>query len=549
MPVLMPLNCRIHFKTAFDFVANEGEDPMNVIRLTVYNWVKKHKAIGEDTQYQLYQTWFMKGDSEQHNINKAFIRTASNYGRYSKDAPEHWVMEFIHEDDRFSERIWSVNVGLARLDENRARFSCIVRYAIKENYIGSIPELPIPTVPKFVSNIIDSGSGKCFREISHIHRDPVIITLETVDNFLESLQDGNRYLPFVIIPLGADAADDLSPIKMQRHIAGNANVFSLDNDAIQRFNYIMPYKLRLRRDMVRIYFNIRENDDGRRHRFFLLENNEPTSLIKEYIITALARNARNFKLNELYEIKQIIFLRDQWRIEQLKSSIDNKDKDEMIALYSREIENLQKRFSDAEELLKLYEEENQTLTEKNRTNSWKLTDYKNRLDENSMLRKQLEATSKKFSLPENINSCLCLAEEFYSSRIVVHDNAKKSAKDFAKKAENDIIRECWEILSAIAFDLYDLKFVEQNTNLRDVFSQKTGISFSMTESSTTKKEAAIVKTRKLMYHGKVVEFFPHFRCRADSNFRIHIAFLDDEQKILICHCGEHLTNAMTRHLK
>ena len=109
--------------------------------------------------------------------------------------------------------------------------------------------------------------------------------------------------------------------------------------------------------------------------------------------------------------------------------------------------------------------------------------------------------------------------------------------------------ECWNIISSIAFEMYALKFDECNINIRDEFVRRTGISFSMTESSTSKKDSSIVKTRIIEYNGKQVEFYPHFRSKVNGHFRIHIAFLDDEKKILICHCGEHLTNAMTRHLK
>lgn len=440
MPLFMPLNCRIHFKTAFDFVANDDNDPMKIIRSIIYKWVKNHNAVGADDGYELYQTWFMKGDSEQHNINKAFIRTAANYGRYSKDSPEHWVMEFIHEDNSFSYRLWSVNVGLARIDEKQARFSCIVKYAIKENYIGNIPELPVSTVPKFIRSILDSPSGKCCRDISPIYGDYTEITIKTIDDFLTNIQNKNRHLPFVIIPIENDAEDELSPKKIQRHIVGNANVFVLAPDAFNRFNEIMPYKLRLRKDMIRVYFNIRENDDGYRHRFFLLEDGEiPRTQIKENIITALARNVHNFKPNELSEIKQIMFFRNQFRIEQLKNSTTENDKDEMIALCLKEIEYLEKENSENKELLQVYDEENQSLKERDRLNQWKLSVYQQSESENKKLREQLEAVSKKFSLPENIFSCLSLAEELYPSRIVVHDNAKKSAKNFAKKMKMPLL--------------------------------------------------------------------------------------------------------------
>ena len=550
MLLLMPINCRIHFKTAFDFISNSDEDPMITIRGIIYQWAKNHKAVGKDTKYQLYPTWFMRGDSEQHNINKAFIRTASNYGKYTKDSPEHWVMEFIHEDDSFPQRIWSVNVGIARIDEYKVRFSCIVKYAIRENYIGYIPELPVPTVPKFIKNILSSNNGKCYRDNIKIEKYPTTITNDNIDIFLKELCDKSRHLPFIVISLDKDYLQEFSPANIQNKIIGNANIFILEDIYTCQFNKIIPYNLRFRKNMVRIYFNIKDNDDGYRHRFYYLDRHEePNSLIEEYIITALARNAHNFKPKELSEIKQIIFLRDQYRIDFLKANIDKNNYEELIGLYSKELENIQNRLSENEELLQLYEEENQKLNDTVRSYTWKLADYKDKLNENSLLRNQISRLSKKFFLPTDICSCLHLAQHLYATRIIVHQNAIKSANNFELKSSKNIIEECWNILSAIAFDLYKLKFEDCSTNLQEAFSNKTGISFSMTESSASKKDSYIAKLRTLEYKGKNISFYPHFRSKQNSRFRIHIAFLDDEKKLLICHCGEHLDNAMTRHLK
>lgn len=550
MPLLMPLNSRVHFKTAFAFVANDGQDPMIVLRKNVYSWVKKHPATGKDERYQLFPTWFMKGDADQHVINKSYIRTASNYGKYSKDSPEHWVMEFIHEDSEFSQRLWSVNVGLARLSEQKVRFSCVVKYGIRENYIGEIPIVPIPTVPRFIKNILKTKLGICCRENTFINTDYSIITKYEVDEFIEKLNDKKRYLPFIVISLDDDNQTLVSPQVLQSQLLGNANVFLLDNEALFRFNEVMPYELRCHKNMVRIFFYFRENDDGVRHRFYLLDRYEGSyDSVENQIVTALSRNAHNFRLSELCDINQVIFLRNKHRIEQLKKNIDENDYEGLANLYMKEVDDLQARLLESEKVIQMYEEENQILSEKERMNTWKLSDYKRKLNEIRQLRNQVNVVLRRFSLPEDLCSCLELAGKLYSDRIEIHENALKSAKSFEQKNVTNLVYECWNIISSIAFEMYALKFDECNINIRDEFVRRTGISFSMTESSTSKKDSSIVKTRIIEYNGKQVEFYPHFRSKVNGHFRIHIAFLDDEKKILICHCGEHLTNAMTRHLK
>jgi uncharacterized phage infection (PIP) family protein YhgE len=151
--------------------------------------------------------------------------------------------------------------------------------------------------------------------------------------------------------------------------------------------------------------------------------------------------------------------------------------------------------------------------------------------------------------PESLSDVVAAGTKYYASNLVFHDRVYQSIASFtAAQSEKKfrIIQEAVKMVKALADTMHRLKFVENNFS-EDAFTNLTGIRFSMTERKITKNEKEIEKSRTLKYKGETIIFYPHLKSSIQgTELRIHFQFLENEQKILICHIGDHLPTAGTR---
>ena len=67
----------------------------------------------------------------------------------------------------------------------------------------------------------------------------------------------------------------------------------------------------------------------------------------------------------------------------------------------------------------------------------------------------------------------------------------------------------------------------------------------------TNRDSSLTRLRKLEYEGKTVYISAHVKWGTDikKSFRLHVAFLEEEKKILIGHFGRHKDNRTTSSIK
>ena len=149
--------------------------------------------------------------------------------------------------------------------------------------------------------------------------------------------------------------------------------------------------------------------------------------------------------------------------------------------------------------------------------------------------------------PGNMKELLKYYSKLFEDRIIVHDEAYDRAEDFTETRHLD---KAWQMLKALAVDLYDMKFELGQVNEAD-FANMTNFELSMTEGKETKKNSSLMKLRELHYNGKVYDITPHLKwgTKGQKLIRIYFSFILDERKILIGWAGGHMDNSSTRKLK
>lgn len=147
-------------------------------------------------------------------------------------------------------------------------------------------------------------------------------------------------------------------------------------------------------------------------------------------------------------------------------------------------------------------------------------------------------------LPETPYEALSLAAQAFSDRIVVLDRARKSAEDFVKGDPGEV----WAVLRSVAVTLHGLLFVERERGLANAFRDRTGYELALRDSKGANRNPDQKAERMVEYEGAVRDATMHIKgrgVRKGESLRVHFFVDYDKKKIVIAHCGEHLTTDRT----
>ena len=169
---------------------------------------------------------------------------------------------------------------------------------------------------------------------------------------------------------------------------------------------------------------------------------------------------------------------------------------------------------------------------------------------------KIDAISNLQELPKNLSEAVKLIEAIFPEKLSFSDEAKKSAKT-ASTIPIDI---AWPCLFHMATTLHDLFFVESKKRIEiekkviDVekqFKDRTGLILAMTEGKRTNRDPNFLKLRTITYEGKEISIVPHVKSGTKSPKLLRVYFFIDNEnrKLVVGHCGDHLDNYSTRSLK
>lgn len=517
--------------------------------------------------------------------------------------PSAWAFEYDEPDGDLPFRHWHTRIGLSTTADGTCIVNLNVSYYTLPTYFGRKLRDPKPNIPNLMKAIVGLAEYQCNVGETTIRSSAVRLDSESFGpEFADNLLSPSRELPLILMVSDWDGRYSVgNPDKFAGNLLGMANVYVLDyrdektRDALFRlFPKDTPaYRYNCTAGTVRLYLpdvDLDDAEDSTRHRFFTWRDVSGYRSEDEFTEMLNRSLGRSFIKgdDDVVDIADVELLRSRREIERGRERIvalqeklssaserllmqpdvseDLPDKQQIDELKRRN-EEMKEKLQESKNVIAEYDESNLNLAkllkeakESNVRLNQELAEsrgYKTLVSEAterarkwqaeaSGMRERFDFSSGLPGFFRNVKDELELAEKLWGGRIVVLDEAYRSAKDY--KAFD--LEEEWKIISAAANDLWDICFdSDLDGIIDDVFYQQTGVELAMTEGPMTRSNPQMMKLRDRTYLGKTVRCEPHLKGRGrgvpSEFFRLHFYIDRENKKIVIGHCGLHLKSAAT----
>lgn len=529
--------------------------------------------------------------------------------RRESGAPKYWAMEYDEPDSQYPFRHWHTRIGISVTNDDTCIINAKVSYYMLPGYIGGAMRDPGANIPGFAKVIIGLGDYQCCMGETVIEND---ITVLNEDNFEESFKENllapGRELPLILVTCDQDGKYPIENLReFSSRLLGMANVYCLDwrnwglrSQLFDLFKRGTPaFSYRCNACSVRVYQpNIDLNDENswRSHRFYssgdiarryknvrtftdMLNRSFGRSFIKTEedildlndIALREGRAAVEENKKRVSELKEK--LKELQHMESLREAAPNDSLgEEQVEVLKNQIAELKENATFLKQLIVVMEQsekelesqienlelKNLELEEENRdyqTIKFRLDQETRRANDSSEAARSFKHELKAFHAishwPTSLEEELDLAGDIWKDRIIVLDEARKSAREY-RHCDLD---ESWQMLSSLAIQLWDIFFAGGDaSNPEQDYYTETGITLAMRERGTTNSDAECRRLRKRTFQGREIDITPHIKgngVRYAGNagkFRIHFCIDEETRKIIIGHCGEHLKTSGTRRL-
>lgn len=520
--------------------------------------------------------------------------------------PDAWAMEYDEPDQRCQFRHWHTRVGLSTSNSGACIVNISVTYYTLPTYVGKKLRDPLSNVPRLARSLFSLADYQCTVGETVIQNGAIPLDGESFDReFRESLLSADRDLPIILVVSDQDGKYSIGDVQgFAAQLLGMANVYALDyRDASARsalFRLFLKdtsaYRYNCTKGTIRLYWPSIDLEDAAassHHRFFTWSD------VKEYPSASSFVEMLNRSLGKSYvrgdldvvDLGDIARLRNrrklaegEERIAELRGKLEKaaaerrKRTRDVDFSYTREqFEKLKGDLRSAESDLELWKEYEELVSEQNRNlmqenkslqerfkeleaSVQEANGYRHRLDEANdraekwrrevqTLKGSLDSLRELPGFVHDVRDELELAERLWGSRIVVLDEAYRSAKSF--RAFD--LEEEWRIISAVANELWEICFAwDGGARIEDAFYLETGIALATTESSLTRSDPGLMRLRDRQYMGKTIRCEPHVKGNGKGGvgdkFRLHFYADRENRKIVIGHCGEHLKTSGTMRM-
>lgn len=549
---------RLNFRVQFELHSKEENDK-NWYSLcqTLANWI--NRIVDKPKNAKEIFEGLLKGYMN-FTLPGIKIKVKSEKGKNYKESPTLWALEFKHEDksgDLNGWRFWVNDIAIEKIEGGVLRFSLTNSFGIKSGYIGKIHE-PSISSPNIIKELLNHDYWTCKIEGETLSLFPKPVNNETVKSFYDFIFSTNRVLPIVYISRYRNEEVAFDPDVIAKLTAGNAHVFFEEESSVSEYlKSIKQFEnYRCAFGAVRIYLpNVNRQNlyDYYRHRFFTYEQitTEGAYKLQKIVAESIVRRSlfiRPFPLGSIRDI-DIILMSNR-----LNEALEKGQDGDVIALYKEQIVLLQNQIQakDAEinEYISLYDiinNDKSSVEGENANLRSKIYALESQLEQ--MKEENIDEVHKSIYLPRqfpnSILDFLNYMDENFSQLLVVLPEARSSAQKHRLKD----LEKAWSLIKTLP-KLHEVIFMEKGGDKKKQYLDKTGFELSMTEGKTTKANTRFIQERTRIYKGEEIECLAHigFGNKPDNLLRIHFYIDNDEEKIVIGHCGEHLENASTRKI-
>jgi hypothetical protein len=566
MPELIPVNANVHYKTAFDIVIGNPE-PMTYARQTVLQWCYHKTACSDDL---LRRRWFWAGNNPSlepahYLINDHQIRTAAAPSENPRE-PHCWALEVIHGDADEPNRRWSVEVVLKQVDTGRVTFTTVVSNWITPFFIGDYPSAPSPSVPRYVSALVQDHTIQCLKGSTVLVPGYSIIGPDKVRALYDKIKSQERFVPYVV--MSHHPATDgplLDPLHVGTALVGSANTYVLGSCAVNdELNFYLDHAYALAPGSIRVFLPGLDKampHDCRRHRWLseaLIAERGNETIIR-YLTNGLCRNASSFHIRDLVSFSDVLAERRKQKIAHLARERESLASEKRmtaadVSLLWDEIETLTRTADEWQATAQQIDAENTDLRRLNGTLNQRVTEADRLRTLAQDLTTQLNGLKALDKFPANLSDLLQTISQLFPERIVVTDQAYVAARRHCKnypgtweKLEGVCI--AWKMLHSLAITLHRLKFDERVSDLEDAYnSLVNGVTLALTETGTTRRDRSLMAFRSIEWSDRAWDISPHLKYgRSNPDIlRLHFAFDTQCRRFVVGHFGEHLPTSSTR---
>lgn len=544
-----------HYQTSFTMTAREGQVAKlyRDIQYVIYSWIvdkeKKMWPYGARCIVRA-KDFFQKVECKQAH---SFVKTIT----YVSPDKSTWAMRYQHDHSVIDSIAWSTEIGVrADFATGKIVFSMLLTRRTHAEVILDDPSRDVfpPSVPTCLREMLklDSLEGISMRGIQipmsgsgvmHVH------DTKDIDCLLEIIRNPERKFVVVLV-MGASESCKKESNRIARGIAGKSLVALVDyNQHVVRS--LAPYKTNF--EEVRVLLPFRKAETMRslsRHPKYSILS-EGADEMRKRLIESQCCYAEVAERNAL------------WRYEDVAGLIRESCSRKRVEQVSTRLANEISTNADVRELFDAAMEDSakvSTLTEENKNLKDDIEALKTKIDEikndcNSKLfncqqryfgearRKHDRATMPR-ELPTTLSALKKWSTQFANLKI-----AAKAWDGMCSRRGEDFVMIAWDMLWCLDNVVHQVYGESISGNPKDLIEERTGYSFSSTESDTTKGNEDWVRERTVVVEDKTYQCFKHLKkgIGAASAMRLYFEYDPNIAKIIVAHIGDHLSTKRTSH--
>lgn len=359
---------------------------------------------------------------------------------------------------------------------------------------------------------------------------------------------GERTYPLIICN-GDDALLTREAKSLAYDLAGKCQVihFKDNPNLAEEFRHFLPKDLRVTHGKLRVFFRVFPfNYMPVRHRYFDPSDSDYQNQ-RMGIVNGLLRNhtlEEDGCIQNISEIGRLITLSKLHRFRR-ENPGKEREVDELYELVT-EIENERDDFKRQADY---FASEHSAIESELLAERGKAMHLETVHETSEHSQAKLEFINSFSSLPSTLVDVVQSFSSLMVERLVFAEPALKEARDYHNFREINI---AWEMLFHLGKTLYMLKYGSQkNIDLEKAFKDQSGYSLAMSEGRQTKKNSDLMALRRIIHMGETYDISPHIKWgnKPPKMLRIHFAFDEGSQKIIVGYIGPHMENATTRTRK
>lgn len=523
----------------------EGVDAFNTVMRAIHGWLREKMEL----QFSMHE---ITHDNELSNPSSKLRPWLKSYVSVDEE-PKLFAWRFKHLDNDVSGRQWIIELGL-KAEKNFVDFSCSVQTEEQSTLVREPVNAKRPNVIAYVlSNISKASDVRVATDVPGLRIKHVGKQQEDYRALRLEIEREGRDYPLVLVSPTRTGNYLINSERLQEALFGLAQVIEVHTDFD---SYDMTEELGKHWSAWDGAINILQTRRQNGHVFGWIWRSDEIEAITDVnsarVSFVLAKVTHNTNIPRLRTrvrpegVAQLALMR-RIKLRQVANSQDPKalkEENEVLwqelARLEESIQSAQKERDNAELARMQLEDEKLELEDKIRSLQYKSSALEQlststispNLDMDFLLK--LASQVDQPTPEESLEAIL----KIFSNRCEILDTAWKSSREMSGFQYG---RRLLDMLRRLMTDYYDAMRDGGDNRARLVF---TAAEYSANESETVMNNATFREKRIFPRKGIQLEMFRHLRIGKEDNvsrtLRLHFAWIPEEDKIVIGHCGEHL---------